>query len=335
MVDLESHLDRFHPEADGYTEEMDEEDGFTPQTVTDRPGSPLGRLYQTDNDPVDKYEDDDFYEEDDGGISTAMTSHCSINGPPIVDGCHSNRSHGEEPMGGLDSMLRTVNDVFSYRTQLVRSDPTIHHFNWFGRPVFSRSATSPAESLAIILSKPKVPEPSENLRISSILHRASQVVDPVVVNLAGTDDNFLNLRSSELQHAATGHVHRYLSTHGWWLDDFQSREGPDLDLDTGNVVHYVMSDIAVANGFTRGRIRTASDWVQTHDEIFKSRSKPRPRRRRPHAYCRSPLSQMWLASNVKPEIKRKPLPENSQHQVNICFGEQSPTSCFSKPNPLY
>jgi hypothetical protein len=82
MVDLESHLDRFHPEADGYTEEMDEEDGFTPQTVTDRPGSPLGRLYQTDNDPVDKYEDDDFYEEDDCGISTAMTSHCNINGPP-------------------------------------------------------------------------------------------------------------------------------------------------------------------------------------------------------------------------------------------------------------
>jgi hypothetical protein len=314
-IDHEPHLDQSHLEAGSYTEEVDEEDSFTSQTVTGRPRSPLGRFYQTENDLVDTYEDDDFFEEHDGGISTAMTSHCNIDGSSVVGECHANRSRKEEPMGGLDSMLRTVNDVFSYRTQLVRSAPTIHHFDWFGRPVFNRSATSPAESLAIILSKPKVPEFNKSLRISSILHRASQYVDPVVVNLAGTDDNLLHLRGSELRHAATGRVHRYLSAHGWWLDDLQSHQDPDLDLDTGNVDHYVMSNIAVANGFTYGRVRTASDWFQAHNRILKSRSKPRPRRRRPHAYRPSPLSQMWLASDVRLEIKRKPLPENSKHQV--------------------
>ncbi|KAJ5127731.1 hypothetical protein N7448_008510 [Penicillium atrosanguineum] len=246
-----------------------------------------------------------------------MTSRSNSDGSSVLDRSHSNQKPLEDHE--LDTTCRTVDDVFHFRTHYCRSNPDFRHFNWSGEPASTRSATLPAEFLAIILSNPKALDPNKGLRIPSVLRRASKFIDSVVVNLANTDEGLLSLRGPQLQHAATGYV-RCPSTHGWWL--VESREDHDLDLDTSNSAHYLMSNLAIANGFTRGRIRTASGWAKTRQDIFTVRSKPRPPRRRHRTYCPSPLSQVWLVSDAKPDIIRKPLPELPQYQVTPASEER-------------
>ena len=65
-------------------------------------------------------------------------------------------------------------------------DEHVHHFNWLGDPVYQASATTPAESLSIICGGPKVPKEKEKLWIGSILSRAYQYLDPIVVSLERT-----------------------------------------------------------------------------------------------------------------------------------------------------
>ncbi|KAJ5147940.1 hypothetical protein N7526_001292 [Penicillium atrosanguineum] len=204
--------------------------------------------------------------------SARIDEHQEMTDPPVLDRSHSNQKPLEDHE--LDTTCRTVDDVFHFRTHYCRSNPDFRHFNWSGEPASTRSATLPAEFLAIILSNPKALDPNKGLRIPSVLRRASKFIDSVVVNLANTDEGLLSLRGPQLQHAATGYV-RCPSTHGWWL--VESREDHDLDLDTSNSAHYLMSNLAIANGFTRGRIRTASGWAKTRQDIFTVRSKPRPR----------------------------------------------------------
>jgi hypothetical protein len=306
----ESPQDRFYLQNKYSIKECDEDEAISQGDMV-IPGSPLSRFYLKRSDSIEVLEEDDSCLQTDAENSTAMTSLATDAGSFIVDGSQPNDLQ-EDSRDQLD-IVNDIREVFGWRHRRVLYNPETHHFNWFNEPVYTRSGTPPSVSLAIIHAEPKTPEVKENYRVMSTLHRALGFIDPVVVDLAGADDNLLDLRGSQLQQAATGRTHRYYSRHGRWMDD--QDEDPDTDVDIGSIDHLYSSNLAVGNGFTRSVIRTASEWLTARQQIRTSRSKsclPKMRRCLP-----SPLKQMWLASEVNPEIKRKAVSEGSQQLVRF------------------
>jgi hypothetical protein len=305
----ESPLDRFYLQKKCSIKECDEDETISQGDMV-IPGSPLRRFYLKSSDSIEVLEEADSCLQTDAENSTAMASLATGAGPFIVDRSQRNEDLQEDSRDRLDT-VNDIREVFGWRHRCVLYNPETHHFNWFNEPVYTRSGTPPSVSLVIIHAEPKTPEVKENYGVMSTLHRALGFIDPVVVDLAGADDNLLNLRGSQLQQAATGRTHRYYSRHGRWMDD--PDEDPDIDVDIGSIDHFYGSNLAVGNGFTRSVIRTASEWLTARQKIRTSRSKsclPKTRGCLP-----SPLRQMWLASEVNSEIKRKALSEGSQQLV--------------------
>ncbi|KAJ5633518.1 hypothetical protein N7528_001360 [Penicillium herquei] len=101
-----------------------------------------------------------------------------------------------------------VTDVeFSSRKFCTEWDNGIHHYNIHGEPVYVKSMTSAEESLAIILSKPKLVKQRTNLLMRSLLNRAHKFLDPVILYL-DRNDQVLKLRGSELMEAAKERVYK-------------------------------------------------------------------------------------------------------------------------------
>jgi hypothetical protein len=96
-----------------------------------------------------------------------------------------------EEVSSRERMLLGIEEEFRGQENAMVHDEDIHHFNWLGSPVYQLSSTTPAESLAIMCCGPKVPKESDKWRIGSILDRAYQFLDPVVVSLErATQINF-------------------------------------------------------------------------------------------------------------------------------------------------
>ena len=116
----------------------------------------------------------------------AMISRANSDGPSTVDGSHSNQRPLEDHE--LDTMCRTVNDVFHFELERVIVVPiqTLTMY-WFGESVPTCSATLPAGSLAIILSNTKALEPNKGLRSLSVLRRACKLNDAHVSPLYVAD----------------------------------------------------------------------------------------------------------------------------------------------------
>jgi hypothetical protein len=76
-----------------------------------------------------------------------------------------------------------VSQVFRWREYCIHVDGDIHHFSWFGYPVYEHSSTLPEVSLLFMLSNPKIPQLGDDYRLQSILCRATTYIDPVLVYL--------------------------------------------------------------------------------------------------------------------------------------------------------
>ena len=127
----------------------------------------------------------------------------------------------------------------------------IHHFNWQGSPVFKYNATPAADSLMYLVSPPKIPEPADELRVNSILTRATKLIDPVILHLEPQCwSSLLSLRASDLARRVTGYVYKFYSKHGCWTDDEREWEN-NTAVDVGNVHLYKSPDTAISNGFAQ------------------------------------------------------------------------------------
>lgn len=162
-----------------------------------------------------------------------------------------------------------ISREFNWRLYCVNQDTEIHHLNWLGNPVYERSWTPPAVSLQYMLSDPKISKQADEWRLQSILSKATEYIDPVLVYVEnGMDD--LQLRGCELVRSTTGRVFKFYTPHGQWVNDSHERE-EKTTIDHGDLYTYISSCLATGNGFAEiCPIRCRSKWAEVRDERFEA-----------------------------------------------------------------
>ncbi|KAJ5370940.1 uncharacterized protein N7496_007032 [Penicillium cataractarum] len=215
-----------------------------------------------------------------------------------------------EEVSPTQRLRRGVVQEFRGRDSAVSHDEKIHHFNWLGNPVYQPSSTTPAESLAIIFSGPKVPKENDKLRVASILRRAYQYLDPVVVSFERIKKRFFKHRGFSLQNAAEGHVFKFYTPHGQWMVDSHVLDSELILRDAGTQDVYLSSKFSIGNGFkSSSLIPTRSTWSSTQRKILRSRQRSSPRKNNWSPPPPSPLQQNSLLFYPKQSqrIHAKPL----------------------------
>lgn len=202
-------------------------------------------------------------------------------------------------------MLQEVYNTFGWRRYSVDIESRIHHFNWFGEPVYQRSSTVPADSLAIILAEPKVPESTGDMRVQALFRRAWTFLDVVVVALENAQRHLLLRRGSQLQQAVTNLTYKYYTTHGRWTID--AEEDPSKVAVDGDCIDAYLSPTWQWTTGSRNRFRSDRQWSgyrlgRRNLLLCRSRPpwklawKPRP----------FPLRQVMSASDAQPRLQRNP-----------------------------
>lgn len=269
------------------------------------------------------------YTEDSDDLSDPESTHSetssntSQGSPLIVDG-----SSHQYPYTPFPSLPLNVQNELAYRNYYVKAEEgeerKAHHFNWMGNPVYLHSSTPPTESLALILSDPKIPQQSDEHRMQAILSCAFTFLDPVVVNLYDEhEDSFLQMRGSKLVQAAKGRVFKYYTPHGQWTGDSRDQAG-ETALDNVNLgTYYCNPDVAIGNGLietsvlpSRVQYRERQDElaVRHHPNRKHSEWQPSPSRLRESmtieqtAVSLSPITIETPTTICKPVAGQKPAP---------------------------
>lgn len=225
-----------------------------------------------------------------------------------------------EDVSPLIQLHQNIAEEFRGRDNYMVYDEHVHHFNWLGDPVYQASATTPAESLAIICGGPKVPKEKEKLRIGSILNRAYQSLDPIVVSLERTSDCLFTYRGFSLQRAAEGHVFKFYTPQGRWLVDQHVFDGGMVLLDTGSIEVYLNPDYSVGNGFTSpSLIPNRSDWQSArHEKLLSRQTSSLPRK---NTWSPPPPSALRQSTTISDSVhkvpKRKPATYESQRCASV------------------
>lgn len=169
----------------------------------------------------------------------------------------------------LETLSRTylceeqiAQSVFAKRDWDVRRDNDIHHYNWLGEPVYQSSSTSPSDSLAVIQGQPKLHKAKDSLRIQTIMYRALEFVDPIVMILEEKDQQILQLRGTDLARASCGKVCKYYTPHGKWTTDGQ--DAAEIITDHGSLSIYKRSNLAVGNNLVdHDLIQSPQEWLNS------------------------------------------------------------------------
>ncbi|KAJ6184438.1 hypothetical protein N7519_005739 [Penicillium mononematosum] len=141
---------------------------------------------------------------------------------------------------------------YEYRSIVGSQDESIHHWNWFGCPVYNRSSTPPAVSLAVVQATPKVPKGRDELRVSSMMNRAIRYIDPVIVRLDSENEAILQVHGSEMVEACGQITYTHYSLHGNWMtDDFSMRRRivPDVGTPSDGHLPLVMGFLRMGLSF--------------------------------------------------------------------------------------
>ncbi|KOS36496.1 hypothetical protein ACN38_g12758 [Penicillium nordicum] len=235
---------------------------------------------------------------------------------------------------------QSIDNIFEDRQACMDADQSIHHFNWMGLRVYTHSSTSPSDSLAIILAKPKNPQGGDMWRVHSVLNRAGCYIDPVLVFLDDIDESLFELRGSELVRASTGCVFKFYSPHGRWMED--SADGSDeTTTDLGNIQTYEAASLAVGNGFVESSaIRSVSDWIHCHDEASDTsgglsklpRKSTWERKPSPLRQCESILDEESPEASIPQDVKRAKRPPR---KITTCVAGAPREEYFSFPTPTF
>lgn len=124
-----------------------------------------------------------------------------------------------------------------------------HHQSFIGLPVYCKTATDPALSLAIINAMPKgamsQSEKNEKLHIPLLLNNAFQHVDPVI--FFGRREELLGLTTAEIREKACGQVSKFYAPIGaWQFDEYDQDE--DEPLQDVYAPEYCSENFTIYNG---------------------------------------------------------------------------------------
>ncbi|EPS32624.1 hypothetical protein PDE_07584 [Penicillium oxalicum 114-2] len=173
-----------------------------------------------------------------------------------------------EEVTSEDWMQQGITAEFRGREYVTSVDSRVHHFNWFGHPVYQPSATTPAECLGVIRCGPKVPKESDSLRVESILQRAFQFLDPIVVSLKERPHPNPEHRGPSLPDTTEDHVSKFYTPHGLWISDWShSASSEVISLDSGSKVVYQNPNLSVGNGFVESSVLLSRvEWSTIYQE---------------------------------------------------------------------
>ena len=94
----------------------------------------------------------------------------------------------------------------------------VHHYDFFGNPLFHKCAAPPATSLAIIMSRKRGNLDFDNsLHNAIVLWNALELIEPVV--FWGPIYAIQDQQGTKLKEAATGQCSKLYATEGPWLND--------------------------------------------------------------------------------------------------------------------
>ncbi|KAJ5724826.1 hypothetical protein N7493_006554 [Penicillium malachiteum] len=222
--------------------------GMTKYALDKETEKTAGRFYYQESSSNKSYQGSDT------GNSDTLTCICNSQKSPYCVRC-----------------VEWVIDVeFSSRKFCTEWNNGIHHYNIHGEPVYVKSMTSAEESLAVILSKPKLVKQKTNLLMRSVLNRAHTFLDPVILYL-DRNDQVSRLRGSELMEAAKERVYKYYSPHGTWVSSEEFEV--EILLDCGDPRQYQHANVAIANGFLN------SEHI-TKQRLLNEQERPRGKGRR-------------------------------------------------------
>ncbi|KXG47527.1 uncharacterized protein PGRI_013970 [Penicillium griseofulvum] len=237
-----------------------------------------------------------------------------------------------------------VDTIFADRQAWIDVDENIHHFNWMGMRAYTHSATSPSDSLAIILADPKNPQGGASLRIQLLVSRATLYIDPVIVLMDSANDSLFGLRGSELVRASTGRVFKFYSPHGRWMED-PNDTSEEATTDFGSVWTYDATDMAIGNGFVESSaIRSVSQWTEARDEACNASSGFQYPRRMTWERKPSPLRECQTLSTSEictPDISEVPCPQSINRakrpprKITTCVIGAPSEEYFSFPTPVF
>ncbi|KAJ5120506.1 uncharacterized protein N7515_009894 [Penicillium bovifimosum] len=265
-------------------------------------------------------------EDDWSGSSDVTSPTSSIEEPLLPNGESTSQCPSDTEEAAAAALAQTnLTSIFADRQLWIDFDRDIHHFNWMGLRSYTHYSTTPSESLAIILSKPKDLQGSDKLRRQAVLNQAMHHIDPVIVRLHGPDDNLIDLRGSALARESQGRVHKFYSPHGRWLND--QRDTTDACIDTGSIDIYGATRFAVGNGFVESScIPSVHEWMESKPEVSggleslprKSTWKAKP----------SPLKRhQSTGSSVGSARRRRP--------ITTCVRDAPPEVYTSFPTPVF
>ncbi|KAL1996853.1 hypothetical protein VTN49DRAFT_7718 [Thermomyces lanuginosus] len=239
------------PQRFDWSEEVDDED--TVPAVLRSDGSQETDVDDKDDDmmvsskiieTVDKLLVPDEYE-----LAKTDSGYWSISSTEEKAEDDDERAETEASTSDESDVNAAISDEFCSRISRILDaadgSDQIHHFNWNGNAVAEPCATPPEHSMLYILSRPKVSTPRDQMRIDSIMNRASELVDPVLY--AGNNESNLSRTGQDLVNHINGEVFRFYTPHGAWSAD----EVDSVLTDNGSLEVYRNKFWVVANGFYR------------------------------------------------------------------------------------
>ncbi|KIX00002.1 uncharacterized protein Z518_10929 [Rhinocladiella mackenziei CBS 650.93] len=163
-------------------------------------------------------------------------------------------------------LLESIDGHTKYEDCLIKEliGECVHHFNFFGRPVYDKSSTTPAAIIAVLKSSPKhfAKTDPRDLRIHTTVSSASLFLDPVLYY--GDADVLNKLRGSALENAVIGQCLKFYSRAGWWTMDRWSKDEDYPEVDPLDPNAYV-EGWTIVNGCTKG-FRSREDILSTGTE---------------------------------------------------------------------
>ncbi|KAF9253087.1 hypothetical protein DTO013E5_525 [Penicillium roqueforti] len=233
-------------------------------------------------------------------MAVTMSSNEIIDSPQPVELNQSldipNSASTTEPVQNLQlASPQPELDEFNYRAEICNEDNTIHHWNWLGWPVYTRTATPPGVSLAFMQAIPKAPRGRDKLRVNSIMKCAIEYIDPVILKVDRGDEGILQMYGSAMIEACEGLTYTHYSLHGNWMsDDFSMRRRIVPDAGESELERFAIGRFAVANGLLEGGpFISRYEWLDWRDQLVAASKEP----------VRSPRKRTWKPTPSKLKIE--------------------------------
>ncbi|KAL6251692.1 hypothetical protein RBB50_001902 [Rhinocladiella similis] len=132
-----------------------------------------------------------------------------------------------------------------------KSKDWVHHVNFFGEVVYTKSATNPATTIAVLKASSKWIAKHDPFKSRNhfVVTKASRLLDPVMYH--GNPDLLNNLHGTALENACIGQCVKFYTQVGTWMEDDYDEDEHEPYIDSLDPAKYREGQIII-NGCTPG-----------------------------------------------------------------------------------